>query len=65
MQNIIRPILSAVLRRHADVKPAAVKTQPVELAGVDLLRVGGGLAPRGTWAPEILGSVVEAPRGTW
>jgi hypothetical protein len=43
------------------VDAAQVKTGPIELSLESLKQVGGGLAPRGTWAA----AAVQAPRGTW
>lgn len=37
------------------------QARPVELSQVELDKVGGGLAPNSTWAPE----QTSAPNSTW
>ena len=58
---------AASARRAADAPTLAA---PVELSAEELLRVGGGLAPRGGWAATsdvttTTESSVQAPRGGW
>ena len=54
-------------RRHSEAVALPLKSAPVELDASLLSKVGGGLAPRGTWLAEKPAScaVVDAPRGTW
>lgn len=65
MQKNLSTDLSANLDTPAAAQPA--KSAPVELDASLLSKVGGGLAPRGTWLAEapVGDGVVEAPRGTW
>ena len=53
--------------RHSAGAATPLKSAPVELDVSLLSKVGGGLAPRGTWLAETPAScaVVDAPRGTW
>ena len=53
--------------RHTEAVVVPLKSTPVELDASLLSKVGGGLAPRGTWLAETpaSSSVVDAPRGTW
>ena len=65
MQKNLFADLSALRLTAAAVMP--LKSTPVELDASLLSKVGGGLAPRGTWLAETPTSsaVVDAPRGTW
>lgn len=53
--------------RHTEAVVVPLKSTPVELDASLLSKVGGGLAPRGTWlaAAPVSSAVVDAPRGTW
>ncbi|MBC7483268.1 MAG: hypothetical protein H7337_15550 [Rhizobacter sp.] len=65
MQTNFFTDLSATLDTRVAAKLA--KSAPIELDLSLLSKVGGGLAPRGTWLAEAPADqvVVDAPRGTW
>ena len=65
MQTNFFTDLSATLDTRVAAKLA--KSAPIELDLSLLSKVGGGLAPRGTWLAEAPAGqvVVDAPRGTW
>ena len=68
MQNNFSSDLTATLATFAiGVAAQPAKSAPIELDASLLCKVGGGLAPRGTWLAEAPGgdAVVDAPRGTW
>ena len=63
MQTNLFANLSAL--RLTEAAAMSLKSTPVELDASLLSKVGGGLAPRGTWLAETPSAVVDAPRGTW
>lgn len=65
MQKNFSTDLSATHEARVAAQPA--KSAPIELDASLLTKVGGGLAPRGTWlaVAPVGDSVVDAPRGTW
>ena len=68
MQKNFSSDLNATLATFAaGVSSQPAKSAPIELDASLLRKVGGGLAPRGTWLAEapVGEAVVEAPRGTW
>ena len=65
MQKNFSTDLFATHEARVAAQPA--KSAPIELDASLLSKVGGGLAPRGTWLAEapVGEGVVDAPRGTW
>lgn len=58
-QDQIKSSLSSV--KSSPVALPVSKSTLLTLDESMLRQVAGGLAPRGTWSPD----VIEAPRGTW